>query len=212
MSTIIVSTQTSRRSVFSTKFSTVATVVFLSVSLLGFGSSLWIHTKAQLAQYLIAHAWQKTLAANDAEATIKPWHWADTWPVARLRIPEQGIDLYVLAGAQGNSLAFGPGHISSTQLPTQQGTVAISGHRDTHFNFLQHVSKGTAIELQNSRGQWRTYRVTGLEIKNSSTEPWQIDTSADLLTLITCYPFDAVAPGGPLRYLVTAQPLPLSMH
>lgn len=26
----------------------------------------------------------------------------------------------------------------------------------------------------------------------------------DRLTLITCYPFDAIVPGGPLRYVVTA--------
>jgi sortase A len=25
------------------------------------------------------------------------------------------------------------------------------------------------------------------------------------LTLVTCYPFDALVPGGPLRYIVTAE-------
>jgi sortase (surface protein transpeptidase) len=25
------------------------------------------------------------------------------------------------------------------------------------------------------------------------------------LTLVTCYPFDAIEPGGPLRYVVTAE-------
>ena len=31
-------------------------------------------------------------------------------------------------------------------------------------------------------------------------------TSGPTLTLITCYPFDAVVPGGPLRYVVVATP------
>ena len=30
-------------------------------------------------------------------------------------------------------------------------------------------------------------------------------TGSRLLTLITCYPFDAIVPGGPLRYVVRAQ-------
>ena len=29
-------------------------------------------------------------------------------------------------------------------------------------------------------------------------------SDAPMLTLVTCYPFDAVVPGGPLRYVVTA--------
>jgi sortase A len=28
------------------------------------------------------------------------------------------------------------------------------------------------------------------------------------LTLVTCYPFDAIVPGGPLRYAVTAVAAP----
>jgi sortase A len=29
-------------------------------------------------------------------------------------------------------------------------------------------------------------------------------SDAPMLTLVTCYPFDAIVPGGPLRYVVTA--------
>jgi sortase A len=32
-------------------------------------------------------------------------------------------------------------------------------------------------------------------------------TPQPTLTLITCYPFDAIAPGGPLRYVVRARAL-----
>ena len=31
------------------------------------------------------------------------------------------------------------------------------------------------------------------------------DRGLDELTLVTCWPFDAVAPGGPLRYVVVAE-------
>jgi sortase A len=31
------------------------------------------------------------------------------------------------------------------------------------------------------------------------------DTLVPTLTLVTCYPFDAIDPGGPLRYVVVAE-------
>jgi sortase A len=31
------------------------------------------------------------------------------------------------------------------------------------------------------------------------------DTPIPTLTLVTCYPFDAINPGGPLRYVVVAE-------
>ena len=33
------------------------------------------------------------------------------------------------------------------------------------------------------------------------------DATEPVLTLITCYPFDAIVPGGPLRFVVRAEPV-----
>ncbi len=52
---------------------------------------LWIDAKALLAQRLISVAWERTLIAG--EAGVKPWPWADTWPVARLQVPRLQQDL-----------------------------------------------------------------------------------------------------------------------
>ncbi len=36
-------------------------------------------------------------------------------------------------------------------------------------------------------------------------ETWVAEDAGDTrLTLVTCYPFDAIRPGGPLRYVVSA--------
>ena len=70
------------------------------------GHALWIHVKARLAQTLLHRAWERTIAG---ETHVKPWPWADTWPVARLRVPAHGIDLVVLDGMTGRTLAFAPG-------------------------------------------------------------------------------------------------------
>ena len=71
------------------------------------GLGAWIHAKAMLAQSLLETAWSETLRTGKE---VKPWPWADTWPVARLTVPRLGIRRIVLAGASGSSLAFGPGH------------------------------------------------------------------------------------------------------
>jgi len=53
-------------------------------------------SEAHLAQALVRRAWRETLAgARDT----RPWPWADTRPVARLLVPGQGVETFVLAGA-----------------------------------------------------------------------------------------------------------------
>ncbi|MFQ5658816.1 MAG: hypothetical protein ACE5GZ_00200 [Gammaproteobacteria bacterium] len=53
-------------------------------------------------------AWAETL--HDKKE-VKAWPWEDTRPVSRLSVPSLGISRIVLAGANGSSLAFGPGHL-----------------------------------------------------------------------------------------------------
>ena len=45
----------------------------------------WIPAKARIAQVLLELAWQQSLISG-GEKTVKPWSWADTWPVARLEV------------------------------------------------------------------------------------------------------------------------------
>jgi len=47
-------------------------------------------------------------------------------------------------------------------------------------------------------------RVTDVRIVDTRRTRLVLDANAALLTLVTCYPFDAINPGGPLRWLVTA--------
>ncbi len=161
----------------------------------------WIETKAVLAQHLVRRAWTERL---HGEAQPRPWAWADTWPVARLRAPEQGQDLIVLAGANGSSLAFAPGHLSASAMPGGAGTVAIAGHRDTHFAFLRHLRRDDPLLLQGADGHTRRYRVTDARVADSRREPLRLDDARDELLLITCYPFEALGAGGPLRLVVRA--------
>ncbi len=160
----------------------------------------YLHAKALLAQHLIKHAWHETL--EDLQQH-KPWPWADTWPVGRLRVPSHNIDLYVLAGDSGRTLAFGPGHRSGTALPGEPGTTLISAHRDTHFSFLKKLTTGDELLFQGINGQWQHYWVSNNIIVHQSDAI--ADSHENTLALVTCYPFNAIMPGGPLRYVVFAE-------
>ena len=164
------------------------------------GQAGWIYAKAQLAQYLINKAWQTSLVNQQSQP---PWDWADTWPVARLQAPDLNVDLAVLAGADGSALAFGPGHLAGTALPGA-GASVIGGHRDTHFSFLQDLQAGDRLRVQDQRGHWHLYRVTHLQVVDSSATPLLLDHHQEQITLVTCYPFKQLRTGGPWRYLVTA--------
>ena len=166
------------------------------------GQGAYIPAKAWLAQELMQRAWQR--ADHDAERQA-PWPWADTWPVARLQANAGDIDLIVLAGGSGRTLAFGPGHLSASALPGDAGNSVIAGHRDTHFSFLRDVEIGDTVVIERFSGRTHLYKVIGIDVVDSRRGSLLLDTDTSILSLVTCYPFDAAEAGGPLRYVVTAR-------
>ena len=135
----------------------------------------------------------------------KPWPWADTWPVARLRMQHPSVDLIVLAGASGRTLAFGPGHVTSSALPGQEGTMVLTGHRDTHFRFLRDVHPNDQLDLTASDGTTLHYRIIEQRVMDSRRESISTGQGPQELVLVTCFPFDTIQAGGPLRYVVRAE-------
>lgn len=172
----------------------IAAVTLLAgVGLWQVGQGAWIYVKARLAQHLLHRAWARTLGG---ESEAKPWPWADTWPVARLRVPAHGVDLIVLAGVSGRVLAFGPGHAPRSAVP---------GHRDTHFRFLERVKPGDEIVVEAPGRPRSRFRVRETTVVDSRTAVTRRGEDTVNLVLLSCYPFDAVRPGGPLRYVVGAE-------
>ena len=178
----------------------ICIITLVIAGLLSIGESSRIHLKAILAQFLLQKAWSDT---QDGATKVKPWPWADTWPLARLTAPSYNVDMIVLAGATGRTLAFGPGHVLASAAPGSTGNSVIVGHRDSHFGFLKLLSIGDVLNVETVKGEKHTYRVTAAKIVHQSDMAVMASTSESTLTLITCYPFDAVMPGGPLRYVVS---------
>ncbi len=163
----------------------------------------YIHAKAQLAQALLARAWQSRLEDGQPH---RPWPWADSHPVAKLSMPRLRVEQIVLAGDSGRTIAFGPGWAEASTAPGRAGTTVISAHRDTHFDWLQQVAIGDRLSLQSAEGE-RRYRVVSIDVADSRVQRLPLSDEADRLLLVTCWPFDAIVSGGPLRYVVAAEPI-----
>jgi sortase A len=167
------------------------------------GHGAFLYAKAWLAQVLLQDAWQRTQAGP--AGPVRPWPWADTWPVARLEVPRLGIDEIVLAGGSGRTLAFAPGHVDGTAAPGAAGNSVIGGHRDTHFRFLRDLVPGDRVIVTTAARRRIAYRVIEHRVVRDGAAAIRLDVAGTWLTLATCYPFDALVPGGPLRYVVTAE-------
>jgi sortase A len=181
--------------------------VLLFVALAGatlLAAGFWMPAKAELAQALLNRAWTATLASGGA-SHVRPWPWADTWPVARLHFAERAEPLTVLAGASGRNLAFGPALMDGSARPGEPGVSVIAGHRDTHFRALAELTLGERFELELPDGSWRIYEVAAIDVVDSSTAALRLDAAESTIALVTCWPFDALAPGGALRFVVTGR-------
>ena len=179
-----------------------AAILLLALGSWQVAAAGWIHAKAILAQKLIASSWAQ---ARDGGVSRRPWPGADMRPIARLIVPSRQVELYVLAGASGRSLAFGPGHVSGTARPGSWGNVVIVAHRDTHFAFLRDVTLDEEILLESGKAAPARYRVREVTIIDQGEARMMDGADAAQLTLITCYPFDAIQPGTTLRYVVIAE-------
>ena len=167
------------------------------------GEAGYLHAKALLAQHLLETSWADTVATGQPS---KPWPWADTWPVGRLTFDEDPArSVIVLAGGSGRTLAFAPGHVDGTPLPGRPGVSLIGGHRDTHFRALADLAVGTSVSVQVADGSVHRFRVTGSRVVDSRTTRIEPQGTRPALALVTCWPFDAVVPGGPMRYVVFAE-------
>ena len=175
----------------------------LALALIGvllFGDGAYIHAKAWLAQVLLERAFDRSIASG---RPVKPWSWADTWPVARIEVKRIGASAIVLAGTSGQALAFGPGHLDRTADAGERGVAVYAAHRDTHFRFLRDVAIGDVIEITRADGEHFRYRADASRVVRFDASGIDPAAQDHELVLTTCWPFDAVTPG-PERYILHA--------
>ena len=164
--------------------------------------ALYIPVKAEVAQILLDRAFNKSVENG---IPIKPWSWADTAPIARIRVPHLGASEVVLSGGSGEAMAFGPTALVDDPA---RGLTILAAHRDTHFEFVQDLKAGDIVTLERIDTSSASFRITNLE-----TVRWDEFTHPNegrsfggggLLALTTCYPFGSNTPG-PLRRVAWAE-------
>ena len=178
----------------------VASLILILAGAVLFGQGVYIHAKALLAQVLLERAFDDSIRSR---GHVKPWPWADTWPVARIEVPRLHARTIVLAGSSGQALAFGPGHLELTPDAGERGVAVYSAHRDTHFRFLKNIAVGDEIVITRSDGKEFRYRADGTSVVRFDATGIDPLTNGHELALSTCWPFDAIT-SGPQRYVLHA--------
>lgn len=120
-------------------------------------------------------------------------------PVAKLSIPDIGLDWTVVEGVGTEELRNGPGHYPGTPMPGMAGNSGIAGHRTTWgapFNRIDELEPGDEITVQTIQGTF-LYRVIAQESGKGHfiVSPDRVDVldqdfedSPNRLTLTACHP------------------------
>lgn len=123
--------------------------------------------------------------------------------IGRIEIPRLAVSVMVMEGTTSKTLRRAAGHIAGTALPGQPGNAGISAHRDTFFRPLRNVRQDDIITLTTPAGEYR-YRVASMKTVTPDDMSVLADSSTEVLTLVTCYPFYYVG-AAPERFIVRAE-------
>ncbi len=157
-----------------------------------------------LAQNLMLNAWERAEHRGLFEVERR---WPGAFPVLRLVAKKGDVDLVVLSGSSSQTLAIGPGHLSSSAMPGERGNTVITGRRDTWFRFLGDLEVDDSLVVETLAGRKHLYRIVGVDVVDARRSSVVLDTPDSMLSLVTGYPFDPDEAGDQLRFVVTAKML-----
>lgn len=148
----------------------------------------YLYAKSVIAQVLLNHAWYKSQQLDD---DFLPWQWSDSYPIAKLSYPKSNQSWIVLSGMTGRAMAFAPSWLEDSAGPNQYGNTIISAHNDSHFSVLESAEIGDQFLLEDKSGEVLSYRIASIDIvSEKDVSPYQFEDET-MITLITCYPFQA---------------------
>jgi sortase A len=173
----------------------------LALGLAGLALATWADARTYILHALIARAWERE---RSGEPNARPWPWADTHPVALLSALAGAEELVVLEGSRQRNLLLGPAHDPASVLPGERGNAVIEGARDTQFRFLRALRIGDRLRVDLADGRTVCFEVSDWRVVDLRHWHVTLGAATPRLTLITHYPFDTLTPGGPLRFVVTA--------
>ncbi len=114
----------------------------------------------------------------------------DFFPL-KMSIPKIELEYIVYEGTDTVTLKKGPGHMTLTPLPGEEGRCTISGHRTTYgspFIRVDEMEEGDIIYLETQDDRSYTYIVTGFEVVKPTDVYILEGTDKIELLLTTCHP------------------------
>ncbi len=165
-------------------------------------AAVGVRADAGLYQWRAGRQLEQVIATPVPGAIARP-ALAEGTPLAKLRIPRLGLEAVVAEGVEESVLSRAVGHLPSSVRPGEIGNIALAAHRDTFFRPLERIRVGDLVRLEAPSGT-DEYRVEWFSVVAPNDVAVLAATDHPALTLVTCYPFEAREPGGPLRYVVTA--------
>jgi len=121
----------------------------------------------------------------------------------KITIDKIGVVSPIYQGDIEEILSKGAGHFYGSALPGEGSNVVISAHRNTQFTHLGELVPGDVITLDTTAGKF-VYEMQDSVIFPDYDEQYILPTSGEVLTLLTCYPFDFIG-AAPDRYIVRCQ-------
>jgi sortase A len=138
-----------------------------------------------------ARAWRRGLGEGDA--------------VARLRIPELGVDEIIVNGTDTDTLKRGPGRHLASGVPGEGELVYVAGHRTTYgapFSHIDRLEKGDRVFMELPYGTFE-YRITGHRIVAATELSVLKSRGSEVLALQACHPRFFASQ----RYIAYAEPV-----
>jgi sortase A len=169
-------------------------LLLLAIGLVCLALFLWHEFEARYFQASLSQAFDEQ---RQRPAELPPQEGL----VGRLEIPEIGLEVMVLNGADARTLRRGAGWLPYTARPGS-GNAAIAAHRDTYFRPLRRIKQGDIIHLTTLDGRY-DFRVDWTAVVDPADTAVLGSTAKPTLTLITCYPF-YYAGEAPQRFIVRA--------
>ena len=150
------------------------------------GTYIWIYQQ----QRKLLHVWSEGGVSDDVALT-------------KLSIPRIHLEAVVLEGASRRSLLQGPARLIESALPGTTGNLVIAGHRDTFFRHVHNLRYGDDIYVMRGTQRFH-YSVFARKVVEPSDMSALATSQEGHLTLITCYPANAIGPA-PQRLIVVAR-------
>ena len=163
---------------------------------------LWLSGLVLIGNAVAALSSARIYQAREARAIERGEKAADPRVMGMIEVPRLGVSAVVREGVDSHTLKVAVGHVPGTARPGQRGNVALAAHRDTFFKELKHIRKRDRILLRTPQKTYE-YRVDFIEVVMPTTTRVLKSTNQEVLTLVTCYPFNFVG-NAPKRFIVRA--------